>query len=320
MKCLIVQPVHADGLALLRANGVEAVLCPDPTDASILPRIGACEAVITRDAGLSAAAIAAGKRLRVVVVHGAGHDAVDKEAATRQGVLVCNTPGANARSVVELALGLALAAARRIPAGDRAVRAGQHGFREAFPTFELSGKTALIVGWGTIGAGLGRILRDAFGMRVLIYSPHAPLVEGYERVTDLTQGLAKADLISLHTPLRPQTRGLIGAAALSACKPGAILVNTARAGLVDEAALAAALANGQIAAAALDVYSPEAPQGPLAAFAQVIFTPHQGGATREALSRVALGSVGHVLTALAGQIPETALNSPPGWPGQATSA
>lgn len=318
MKCLIVQPVHADGLALLRANGVEAVLCPDPTDASVVPRIGDCDAVITRDAGLSAAAIGAGKVLRVVVVHGAGHDAVDKEAATRHGVLVCNTPGANARSVVEMALGLALAAARRIPAGDRAVRAGQHGFREAFPTFELYGKTALIVGWGTIGAGLGRILREAFGMRVLIYSPRAPHVEGFLRVADLTQGLAEADLISLHTPLHAQTQGLIGTAALAACKPGAILVNTARAGLIDEAALAAAVDSGRIAAAALDVYTPGAPQGPLGAFAQVIFSPHQGGATREALSRVALGSVRHVLSALAGQIPDTALNSPPGWPRRFT--
>jgi D-3-phosphoglycerate dehydrogenase / 2-oxoglutarate reductase len=313
MKCLIVQPVHADGLALLRANGVEPVPCPDPTDASILPRIGACEAVITRDAGLSGAAIAAGTRLRVVVVHGAGHDAVDKETATRQGVLVCNTPGANARSVVELALGLTIAAARLIPAGDRAERAGQHGFREAFPTAEISGKTALIVGWGSIGASLGRILRDAFSMEVLVYSPRASALDGFERVADLTSGLARADFISLHTPLRPETRGLIGSETLAACKPGAILVNTARAGLVDEAALAGALASGRIAAAGLDVYSPAAPQGPLSHFPQVIFTPHLGGATREALSRVAVGSVRNVLTALAGQIPATALNTPEGW-------
>lgn len=314
-KCLIVQPVHEDGLVLLRANGVEPVLCSDPSDATVIPLIADCDAVITRDAGLSGAAIEAGTRLRTVVVHGAGHDAVDKDTATRRGVLVCNTPGANARSVSELALGLAIAAARSIPAGNTAERNGQSGFRDRNVTFELSGKVALIVGWGTIGAGLGRMLRDAFGMTVLAHSPRATDLAGFEAAPDLFAALARADLISLHTPLRPETRGLIGAEALAACKPGAILVNTARAGLVDEDALAAALGSGRVAAAGLDVYSHGAPQGALGKFPQVIFTPHMGGSTREALSRVAIGSVRNVLTALSGARPETALNAPEGWTG-----
>lgn len=312
-RCLIVQPVHEDGLALLRASGVEPVICPDPSDAAILPLIADCVAVITRDAGLSGRAIAAGKRLRTVVVHGAGHDAVDKDAATAQGVLVCNTPGANARSVSELALGLAIAAARAIPAGDMAERSGQPGFRDRTATAELSGKVALIVGWGGIGAGLGRMLRDALGMEVLVHSPRATDLDGFTPAPDLMAGLGRADVISLHTPLRAETRGLIGAAALAACKPGAILVNTARAGLVDELALAEALASGRIAAAGLDVYSHGAPQGPLSRFPQVIFTPHMGGSTAEALSRVALGSARNVLTALSGTRPATALNAPAGW-------
>lgn len=310
MKCLIVQPVHADGLALLGEAGVEPVLCPSPDMETVARMIPGCDAVITRDAGLSAEAIRAADRLRVVVVHGAGHDAVDKAAATALGVLVCNTPGANARSVSELALGLALAAARRIPAADRSERAGSHGFRERESFAELSGKTALIIGWGATGKGLGLMLRAALDMRVLVYSPRVADLDGFERAATLSDGLRVADLVSLHTPLRPETRHLIGAQALSSIKPGAILVNTARAGLVDEAALAEAIAGGRVAAAGLDVYSHDAPAGPLAESERVIFTPHLGGATLEALKRVAVGSARNVLTALSGARPATALNEP----------
>lgn len=313
IKCLIVQPVHADALTLLRENGIEPVICPDPSEASILPRVADCQAVITRDAGFSGRAMRAAPGLRVVVAHGAGHDAIDKVTATELGILVCNTPGANARSVMELALGLSIAAARRIPAADRDERNARPGFRERWTTTELSGKTALIVGWGAIGAGFGQMLRDAFGMDVLVHSPRATVPAPFETVAQLEAGLARADLISLHTPLRPETQALMGPARFAACKPGAILINTARAGLVDEAALADALAAGRIGAAGLDVYSHGAPQGPLAAFDQVIFTPHLGGSTTEALVRVGLGSVGHVLTALSGQRPATAQNDPPGW-------
>ncbi|WP_118137806.1 NAD(P)-dependent oxidoreductase [Oceanicella sp. SM1341] len=309
-RCLLIQPVHEAGQALLREHGITPVICPAPDMVTVAHHIPGCAAVITRDAGLSAAAIAAADALKVVVVHGAGHDAVDKEAATARGVLVCNTPGANARSVSELALGLALAAARAIPAADAAERAGASGFRETHSFSELSGKTALIVGWGATGAGFGRMLHAALGMSVLVHSPRAADVGGFERVASLEEGLARADLVSLHTPLRAETRGLIGPAALAAMKPGAILVNTARAGLVDEAALAEALASGHIAAAGLDVYSPEAPRGPLAKSPRVIFTPHLGGTTEEALRRVALGAAGHVVAALSGQRPATALNAP----------
>jgi D-3-phosphoglycerate dehydrogenase len=313
LKCLIVQPVHEDGLAMLRAAGVTPVICPDSHETTVTRLIAGCEAVITRDHGLSAASIAAGKALRVIVVHGAGHDAVDKEAATAQNVLVCNTPGANARSVVELSLGLSLAAARYLSAADRAVRAGKAGFRESHSTAELHGKTALILGFGAIGRGFAQILRAAFDMRVLVHSPRATDLAGFERVEDLAQALGAADLISLHTPLRPRTKGIIGREALAACKHGAIIVNTARAGLIDEAALAGALQRDQIGAAALDVYSPQAPFGPLGQMDQVIFTPHLGGATEEALSRVARGAVTNVLTALGGDRPATAVNNPEGW-------
>ena len=312
MQCLIVQPVHPEGLARLRAGGLAPVICPDPSEESVARLLPGCVAAITRDVGFPAAWFAAARDLRVLVVHGAGHDAVDKAAASRAGVLVCNAPGHNARSVSELALGLALAAARLVPAADRAERAGRPGFRERHGFSELSGKTALVVGFGATGAGLGRMLAAALDMRVLVHSPRAHDTGGFARVASLDAGLAAADLVSLHTPLRPETRELIGAAALRAVKPGAILVNTARAGLVDEAALAAAIGEGRIGAAGLDVYSHGAPQGPLGATDRVIFTPHLGGATAEALQRMARACAATVLEALAGRTPATALNAPVG--------
>ncbi|WP_377298060.1 NAD(P)-dependent oxidoreductase [Rhizobium sp. SGZ-381] len=307
MKCLIVQPIHKAGIALLEQAGIDAVLCPDSSLETVKRLIGDCQAVITRDAGLGGEAIAAAGPLKVIVSHGAGHDSIDKVAAGRRGILVCNTPGANARSVSELALGLALSVARLIPAADRAVRSGTPGFRETANFRELFGKTALVVGWGAIARDLARMLDIAFGMRILVHSPRSRGELPYERVTTLHEGLAAADLVSIHTPLREETRNLFDAAAFGAVKRGAILVNTARAGLIEEAALAAAIASGTIFGAGLDVYSPGAAQGPLGESGRVIFTPHLGGTTGEALERVAVAAASHVLTALSGRRPETTI-------------
>ncbi|WP_316861375.1 hydroxyacid dehydrogenase [uncultured Cohaesibacter sp.] len=308
MKCLIVQPVHEDGLALLREAGIEPVICPDAKMTTVASLVPGCIASITRNAGFTAEAFAAADRLKVVVVHGAGHDAVDKEAATARGVLVCNTPGANAQSVAELALGLSLSAARLLPAADREERAGKFGFRDRNRTVELQGKTALVVGWGHTGSRLGAMLKHALGMRVLVHSPRVRDIGDFERASSLEAGLAEADLISLHTPLRDETRHMINRSSLEGVKPGAILINTARAGLVDETALFEALESGKIFAAGLDVYEDEALEGPLGRSPRVIFAPHLGGATEEAMRRIAVASAQNVLTALSGERPKTALN------------
>lgn len=308
MKCLVTQPIHADGLALLRAQGVEPVLAPT-SDAKTLARLlPGCAAVITRDAGLSAQVFKSADVLRVVVVHGTGHDAVDKPAAAARGVMIANTPGINAQSVAEHALGLLLSLARGIPAADHAERTGQTGFRESRNFVELRGKTALIVGWGAIGSRFGAMLDRALGMRVLVHSPNAPSVGSYTRCTTLESGLANADVVSLHTPMRPATQHMMNTARFEAMKPNALLINVARAGLVNEADLAKALRTGQLGGAALDVYSLQAPQTDLANSPNILFTPHLGATTKEALSRVACAAATHVLTALAGGVPETALN------------
>nr|WP_319516266.1 hydroxyacid dehydrogenase [uncultured Cohaesibacter sp.] len=310
MKCLIIQPIHEIGHTMLRDASIEPVMCPSPDMETVIKMIPGCDAVITRDAGFSAEAAAASDKLKVIIVHGAGHDAVNKEAASEKGILVCNTPGQNSRSVSELAVGLILSCLRHIPEANRAERAGEKGIRERETYTELTGKTALIVGWGTIGRGLGHMLKSAFDMTILVYSPRAPQVDGFERVSSLEEGLAKADVISLHTPMRPETANMICKASLAKTKPGAVLINTARAGLVNESDLAEAILSGQISAAALDVYSHDAPTGPLAETGHVIFTPHLGGTTTEAMKRMAIGSVGHLLKALSGERPETAVNEP----------
>ncbi|MFV0491278.1 MAG: NAD(P)-dependent oxidoreductase [Pseudorhodobacter sp.] len=312
MRCLIVQPIHEAGLLRLTNNGVDPLICPAPDMATVAEHIGGCQAVITGHAGLDAVALAAAKRLHVVIVNGADHGPVDKDAATRAGAIVATTPGGNAHSVAELALGLALAVARRIPAADRAVRKGGHGFRETHRFAELTGKTALIVGWGATGRQAAALYARALDMRILVHSPRSPEILEAERAPSLTGALARADLISLHTPLREETRGLIGRAALAVMRPGAILINVADAGLVEETALLAALRSGRIGGAALDAYSPGAPQGPLAELPNVIFTPQLGGNTEEAQRQMAIAAAGQVIAALEGRMPATTIN-PEAW-------
>lgn len=309
MKCLITQPIHCDGLDLLRANGIEPVLAPASDLATLVRLVSGVSAVITRDAGFQAEAFDAADELQIVVIHGAGDDAVDKAAAVANGVLVANTPGVNAQSVAEHALGLLLALARGTAAANQAERVGNAGFRESRNFVELEGKTVLIVGWGAIGRCLGRILDTAFGMRVLVHSPNAPEVKGHSRCTTLELGLAEADVVSLHSPMRDETRHMMNASRFAAMKRGSLLINTARSGLVDESALVAALQSGHLLGAGLDVYSPNAPKGPLSECSNVLFTPHLGATTEEALSRVALSAAEHVVAALDGRVPVTALNA-----------
>lgn len=312
MKCLVTQPIHESGLAKLRLAGIEPIIARTTQTEVLRDLIADCDGVITRNFGLPADLISAAPRLRVISVHGAGHEQVDKPAADKAGIIVCNAPGANARSVSELTIALALAAARLILPADRAARLHDEGFRDRSLTRELFGKNALIVGWGATGKGVGKILRDSFGMTVTVYSPRSPEIEpGFHRSTDLGKAVAQADLISLHTNLRPETRHMISSEILDCVKPGAIFVNVARAGLVDEEALVQALQTGKLHSAALDVYSDTAPEGPLGQMDNVILTPHLGGATEESMIRVADRAVENLLDVLCrNQRPEATVNNP----------
>lgn len=299
--CVIVQPIAEDGLALLRAAGLSLHLAPTPDFPAMTPWLASAVAVITRNAGLPAAAIAAAPRLVVIGSHGSGTDAIDKAEAEARGVVIVNTPGANARSVAELTIGLMLAAARNLATADRSVRLGDHGFRARVGGTELYGRRLGLVGFGPV-ARLVAGLAGAFGMEVTGVSRRARDAEmaaaGIRRIGDLDALLATADVVSLHAS--GGSGAIVGPAELGRMKRGAILVNTARGSLVDEAALAEALADGRLAAAALDVTTVEPlPVGsPLLGAPNLILTPHIGGSTAAALERTAVAVAERVIEAL----------------------
>jgi phosphoglycerate dehydrogenase-like enzyme len=231
--------------------------------------------------------------LRVVVKYGSGMDNIDVDAARALDVEVSSTPGANARSVAELAIALLLALARNVALHDRGVRAGSW---RRVTGVELTGKRLGIVGYGAIGREVARIARG-LDMEVVA---HDPLVDEAEvPLVELDELYAESDVVSLHLPLTAETRGLIGARELAAMKPSAFLINTARGGLVDEAALAEALRSGGLAGAALDGFAAE-PLGesPLRELDNVVLSPHAGASTHEAALRTADRAVDQLLAAL----------------------
>jgi phosphoglycerate dehydrogenase-like enzyme len=235
--------------------------------------------------------------LRIIVRFGSGTDNVDLEAARRLGVLVAATPGANAVSVAELALSLMLGLARQVTVMDRMVRSGSWQRPVAM---ELQGRRLGIVGAGSVGLEVARRAR-CLGMDVVAYDSREVAASGLTMVP-FGELLDSADVISIHCPLTEQTAGLFSAQVLRRMKPGALLVNTARGGIVDEAALAEVLTDGHLAGAALDCFATE----PLTAsrlmdIGNVILTPHAGAATREAAERAGLIAVGEIARALSGQ-------------------
>jgi glyoxylate reductase len=257
---------------------------------------------------------AAGAQLRVVANHAVGFDNVDLDAATRRGVLVTNTPGVLTRATAELTIALVLDLLRRIAEGDRFLRRRTPWVWS--PTFmlgrSLAGRTLGIVGLGRIGLEVAR-LAEAFEMRV-VHSSRSPREDvPYERL-ELDDLLSTVDVVSLHCPLSPQTHHLIGAAALKTMRRDAVLVNTTRGPVVDEAALVDALREGEIAGAALDVYEREPDVHPgLLNLSNVVLAPHLGsatGETREAMGMLCVEALRGVL--LERRRPENALN-PEAW-------
>ncbi|MCO5166448.1 MAG: D-glycerate dehydrogenase [Planctomycetes bacterium] len=284
--------------------------------AELLAAAAGCRALLTQlvdrvDEELLAAA---GPGLALVANYAVGLDNVDVAACTARGVLVSNTPGVLTEATADLTWALLLAVTRRVVEGDRLMRRG--GYRSWSPTFLLghgvTGKTLGVVGLGRIGAAVARRAR-AFGMKVVYASP-APKPVAAEVAAEhvaLERLLGEADVVSLHCPLRPDTRHLIDAARLQAMKPTAFLINTARGPLVDEPALVRALEAGWIAGAGLDVTEREPLFEPgLAARDDVVLLPHVGSATHEV--RTAMGdlAVDNVLDLLEGRPPRTCVNLP----------
>src|SRR5919106_4202583 len=256
---------------------------------------------------------AAAPRLSVVGVASVGIDRIDLDAATRAGVMVVNAPTGNTIAAAEHTMALMLALHRRIPAADASVRAGEWE-RGRFTGAERRHRTLGIIGLGKIGKAVAR-RAAGFEMRVMAHDPYLTAEQAAEhgaRLVGLPELLLRSDVISVHTPLTAQTRGLIGTAQIEAMKPGAVLLNVARGGIVDEAALATALRDGRLASAAVDVFSvePMAADNPLRDAPNTVLTPHLGASTAEAQDRVAVEMAEQVLEALAGVTPTYAVNAP----------
>lgn len=256
---------------------------------------------------------AAAPRLSVVGVASVGIDRIDVDAATRAGVMVVNAPTGNTIAAAEHTMALMLSLLRRIPEADASVRRGEWE-RGRYTGRELRGKTLGIIGLGKIGKAVAR-RAAAFEVRVVANDPYLTEEQASEagaRLVGLAELLHRSDVITVHTPLNAETRGLLSRAQLEATKPGAFVLNVARGGIVDEQALADALASGHVAGAAVDVYSaePMAPDNPLAAAPNLVLTPHLGASTAEAQDRVGLEMAEQLVMALAGVTPPYAVNAP----------
>ncbi|WP_205474307.1 phosphoglycerate dehydrogenase [Nocardioides sp. SYSU D00038] len=285
--------------------------CDGADRAALLPALADAEAVLVRSATqVDAEALAAAPRLRVVARAGVGLDNVDVRAATQSGVMVVNAPTSNIVSAAELAVALMLAAARHVSPAHAALRQGEWK-RSRYTGTELYEKTVGIVGLGRIGVLVAQRL-SAFGMKVIAYDPYVQAGRAAQmgvRLVDLDALLAEADFMSVHLPKTPETVGLIGAEQLHRVKPSLVLVNAARGGIVDEDALYAALKEGRVAAAGLDVFAQEpCTDSPLFELENVVATPHLGASTDEAQEKAGIAVARSVRLALAGELVPDAVN------------
>jgi len=298
--------VRPEGLEMLKEVAELRQLPPYSSPEALVGAAKEVDAILARTAVISKAVINASSKLKIVSRHGVGVDNVDVAECTRLGIVVAITGDANSQAVSEHAFGGMLAVARKLAQANAHIRSGQW-VREQFVGVELYRKVLGIIGLGRIGSRLAR-QAAAFEMEVIAYDPYlkaeaarplnVPLVP-------LETLLRRADFISLHLPLTEETRNLIGPAELDLMKPAAILVNTARGGLIDEQALYRALAEKRIAGAALDVFEQEplAANHPLTQLDNLLCSPHVAGQTQEALVRMSIGAAENILRVLRGEPP-----------------
>jgi D-3-phosphoglycerate dehydrogenase len=276
-----------------------------------LEDIARYDAVIVRTATLDESVIERADNLKIVAKHGAGLDNVAIEAASARGIVVCNTPGANARSVGEHAIALLFAVRRNLLPADDSVRAGEWD-RAAFTGRELTDNTLGLFGFGAIAREVADVAQG-LGMDVLTYDPYVPddeIPARVERFSEFDELFEHADAVSVHVPLTDQTRGAISSAQLAALGPEGVLLNTSRGAVVEEGALVEALETGSLAGAGLDTFEtePPGPDNPLYDREDVVLTPHVGGVTDEALARMSTRAATNVRRVYDGELPESTVN------------
>jgi D-3-phosphoglycerate dehydrogenase / 2-oxoglutarate reductase len=291
-KVVISHRLHEDGMKILEEAGANIVITNSGDPKVMLPELLDAEGLIIRIGSIDRETLLQCKNLKVIGRPGVGVDDVDVVTATKLGIPVVIAPGANTRSVAEHALTLILACAKDIVHSDKELRKGNFGVRSSYKAYEIYGKTLGLIGYGRIGSILAN-MASALGMKVVVYDPfvkkEAIEKQGYQYELELREVMKISDAISLHVPLTPETKGLIGETELRLMKPTGIIVNCARGGIIDEKALAKALKNNWIHSAATDVLvaEPVTPAEPLFSYDNMIVTPHMAGQTKEAASGVA---------------------------------
>jgi D-3-phosphoglycerate dehydrogenase len=299
MKIFLLDSFHAAGVEYASKHA-EIVRWDDPRVKNWPEE---ADAVMVRGTKIREADLARAKKLKIISKQGVGYDNIDVAAAKKHGIPVVRTPGVNKEAVAELAIGLAIAVGRRIAELDRRVRSLEKLDRTKILGTEMWGKTVGIVGVGNIGSRVAHKWQSAFECKVIGYDPHRKLK--IPQAASLDELLKQADLLSLHVPLNEETKYIIGKRELALMKPNAILINTCRGGVVDEAALYDALKAGKLFGAGIDVWETETPRidSRLLELPNVVATPHAGGGTEETQIRSALQVAEQAIDALNGKPP-----------------
>lgn len=305
---VLLRSLHPDAEAALKAEpGFTVETVHDTSRENLVRAMERGEAIIVRATPINADFLSFSPRLSIVARHGVGYDQVDVPELSRRGIPLTVTADANALSVAEHAMMLMLTIARQVQMFDANTRAFKWSSVEAPTTWDLAGMTLLVVGFGRIGGRVAR-LAAAFGMDVLVHDPNIPMNTvkgaGFRYAKTLAEGLAQADWVTMHCPSNAANRGMVNAEFLAGMKPGARLVNTARGTLVQEAALAAALRSGHIAAAGLDVFweEPLAKDNPLLSAPNVVMTPHTAAGTVQGMRRMGLSAVASIIGHFRGEL------------------
>jgi D-3-phosphoglycerate dehydrogenase len=305
MKIYVLDAFHLSGVELAEKQA-EVIRWDDPRAKNWHED---ADGLMVRGKKVAAEDMARAKKLRVISKQGVGLDNIDLEAAKAHGIAVCRTPGVNSEAVAEMALSLGLSVVRRVTEFDRMTRAAGKVQRANFLGYESWQKTVGIVGMGNIGTLVARKWRGAFDAKIIGYDPYVPANRWSElphkRAASLEEMLPQVDILSLHLPLTPESRNLIDAERLSLMKPTAIVVNTSRGGIVNEAALYQAISSGKLFGAGFDVFEVEPPTSdhPLMSLPTFVGTPHAAAGTIETQARSSMLAASQLLEALAGGQP-----------------
>jgi len=315
-KVLCIQPIHPEGMKILESRPDIDLIVPESPEPQVWEHhLADVEAIVVRITRIERWMIEKAPKLELISRHGVGCDNIAVDAATERGVVVATVGEANAPSVVEQTVAFIFALAKRLPDFDRAVRTGDYLVKMKLDAIDVAGKTIVIVGLGRIGGRLAKVC-NALGLTCVGIDPAFDAGQiralGCEPATRLHDVLARADYLTLHCPLQPDTRNLIGARELALMKPSAYLINCARGGIVDEAALIAALDAGKLKGAALDVQATEPPKrdDPLLSHDRIILSPHSAATTAEGMVRMATTVARNVPEFFDGKLPRSHVFNP----------